>query len=169
MRPRTKSAKLTFKRDEILQDIGNYAYVVADVMRVDAEHARHQVLDICQDGNIERVSRVMNLAYSEVVELLYPYTKEVCEREEACDNTLTFPQEYVVTMELPDNFAKSTVVLLTKLIHEYFVYRILGDWLSITASEYSGIWEEKLERIRDRINSAKNKRVGRVRRTQAPF
>ena len=169
MRPRTKSAKLTFKRDEILQDIGNYAYVVADVMKVDTEHARHQVLDICQDGNIERVSRVMNLAYSEAVELLYPYTKEVCEREEACNNTLTFPQEYVVTMELPDNFAKSTVVLLTKLIHEYFVYRILGDWLSITASEYSGIWEEKLERIRDRINSAKNKRVGRVRRTQAPF
>lgn len=169
MRPRTKSAKLTFKRDEILQDIGNYAYVVADVMRVDAEHARHQVLDICQDGNIERVSRVMNLAHSEIVELLYPYTKEVCGEEEVCDNTLIFPQEYVVNMELPDNFAKSTIILLTKLIHEYFVYRILGDWLSITASECSGIWEEKLDVVREKINSAKNNRTGRVRRTLAPF
>ena len=169
MRPRTKSAKLSFKRDEVLQDIGNYAYVVADVMKVDTEHARHQVFDICQDGNIERVTRVLNLAYSEVVELLYPYTKEDCGQEEVTDNILTFPEEYVITMEIPDNFAKSTVVLLTKLIHEYFVYRILGDWLSITASEYSGIWEEKLDRIRERINSVKNKRVGRVRRTQAPF
>lgn len=169
MRPRTKSATLTFKRGEILQDIGNYAFVVADVMKVDTEHARHQVYDICQDGNIERVTRVLNLAYSEVVELLYPYTKEDCGQEEITDNALTFPDEYIILMEIPDNFAKSTVVLLTKLIHEYFVYRILGDWLSITASEYSDIWEEKLEKVRDRINSAKNKRTGRVRRTQAPF
>lgn len=169
MRPRTKSATLTFKRDEIMQDIENYAFVVADVMKVDEEHARHQVYDICQDGNIERVTRVLNLAYSEVVELLYPYTKEDCGQEEIADNALTFPEEYIILMEIPDNFAKSTVVLLTKLIHEYFVYRILGDWLSITAGECSGIWEEKLEKTREKINSAKDERTGRVRRTQAPF
>ena len=169
MRPRTKFATLTFKRSEILHDIENYAFVVADVMKIDEEHARHQVFDICQDGNIERVTRVLNLAYSEVVELLYPYTKEDCGQEELANNTLTSPEEYIIGMEIPDNFAKSTVVLLTKLIHEYFVYRILGDWLSITADEYSGIWEEKLVKIREKINSAKNNRTGRVRRTQTPF
>ncbi|MBR5835203.1 MAG: hypothetical protein IKY66_03470 [Bacteroidales bacterium] len=169
MKPRTKQATLTFKRSEVLLDIGNYAYVVGDIMQVDTEHARHQVLDICQEGNIDRVSRVLNLAYSEVVEMLYPYTKELCEKVETTSNDLDAPQEYIITMELPDDFAKSSVTLLTKLIHEYFVYRILEDWLSITAGKYAEVWDKKIENIRSKIHSAKNKRAGRVRRTSSPF
>ena len=169
MRPRTKTATMTFKQDDILHDIENYAYVVGDIMQADTEHVRHQVLDICQDGNIERVSRVLNLAYSEVVELLYPYTKVPCEQNTATNNAPTYPAEYVINMELPDSFAQSTVNLLTKLIHEYFVCRILGDWLSITAPAHAGIWEEKLENMRKKIDSAKDHRSGRIRRTLAPF
>ena len=71
-----KLVTLTFKRAELLYDASNYSFVEADIMPQDEEHTKHQVFDIAQDGNVDRVTRVLNLAHSECVELLFPYAKE---------------------------------------------------------------------------------------------
>ena len=87
---RTKTVKMTFKREELLYDIRNNAYVEGDVMLVKTEHDRHQVQDIGEDGNIDRVTRVLDLAPAECEEALFPYTKENVEQETEMDDTPTF-------------------------------------------------------------------------------
>lgn len=67
---------LTFERKELIYDVSNYSYVEADIMQEDDECRRHQVFDISQDGNVDRVTRVLNTAHAEIVETLYPYTKQ---------------------------------------------------------------------------------------------
>ena len=87
---RTKTVKMTFKREELLYDIRNNAYVEGDVMQVKTEHDRHQVQDIGEDGNIDRVTRVLDLAHAECEEALFPYTKENVEQETEMDDRPTY-------------------------------------------------------------------------------
>ena len=73
----TKTVTLTFKRSELLYDVENYSFVEGDIMETENEHARHQVFDIGQSGNVNRVTRVLNLTHAECVEMLYPYICKV--------------------------------------------------------------------------------------------
>ena len=135
----TNKVTLTFKRDELLYDINNIAYVEGDVMPADNEHDRHQVMDVGQDGNIDRVTRVLDVAFAECEELLYPYSKKN---------------------------------LMEKYIHEFLVYRVLADWMSITNLKNAASaqnWQAKLEEIKDEIESTLNAHRYRTRRTMNPF
>lgn len=139
-------------------------------MKADDDHARHQVFDIGQDGNIDRVTRVLNLAHAECVEMFYPYTKEaIPEEQEALDDILTEPDEYDIVLNLPVTFSLSTVKLLSNLVHEYLVCRVLADWMSITYPESEAKWEKKFTLLRDKIRTSLMSRTGKVRRKLKPF
>ena len=162
-------ATLTFLRTELLDDIRQYAYVEADIMDADDEHSRHQVFDIAEDGNIDRVTRVLNLAYSECVEALYPYSKTAVESTEERNDVLVQKLEYVIQLLLPETFSKTTVNILTEYIHEYMICRVLSDWFSITKPDSKKNWEEKAEKAISKMRSAIQFRTKRVRRTLSPF
>lgn len=165
-----RSAVLIFKRAELLYDTENYSYVEADIMKADNEHVQHQVFDIGQEGNIDRVTRILNLAHSECVEMLYPYTKEeVPDEQDPLDDILIAPEEYVIELSLPEDFSITTVRLLKHLIHEYLVYRVLADWMSITNPGSQKNWEEKLASVKSRVQTALMSRRGRLRRKLKPF
>ena len=167
--PRTKTINLTFKREEILYDCKNYAYVEGDTMKTQDEHDRHQVMDIGEDGNIDRVTRVLDLAFADCVELCYPYTKSVVGDETSLDDTLQERNALVLSMVVPDDFSQTTVELLRRLIHELLVYRVMADWTSHTKPESEAKWLRKAEDAESKITSSLNYRVGRVRRTLSPF
>lgn len=165
----TRKVTLTFKRSELLYDIRNYAYVEGDIMMPPNEHAQHQTFDIAEDGNIDRVSRVLGLAHSECVEFLYPFTKVAVDETEERDDILDAPDEYVIEMEVPETFAKSTCNILERYIHEYLICRVLADWFSITKPEAATNWAAKAQAAQDGIMSSKNRRTKRVRRGMSPF
>ena len=50
---KAKTVTLVFRREQLLYDISNYAFVEGDIMGEDAEHARHQVKDIAEEGNVD--------------------------------------------------------------------------------------------------------------------
>ena len=62
---------MKLKKKALLFDIANMAYVIADTGDF-ANHKLHRVRDICQEGNIQRVSRVLGLAYSNLLAVLLP-------------------------------------------------------------------------------------------------
>lgn len=164
-----KLVMLVFKRDALLYDIENYAFVEGDVMQAQTEHERHQVIDIGQDGNIDRVTRILDLTHTECVEFLYPYTKVPCDELEWRDDSFAERHEYHIWMLVPLDFSQSTVNLLTRLIHEYMVCRVLADWMSITNPASKTNWEDKIASIKEQIRARMHARCGRVRRTQTPF
>lgn len=160
---------LVFHREALLYDITNYAFVQGDVMKTKDEHERHQVMDIGEEGNVDRVTRVLNLAYQECVDMLYAYTKADVAPISSLDNTFGEPQMYKMRLLVPVNFAKGTVALLKNLIHEYLVCRVLEDWISITYPEALAVWREKMESIKEKITECMNARSGRVRRSLTPW
>lgn len=165
-----KVVTLTFKRKELLYDASNYSFVEADIMPQDTEHAKHQVFDIVQDGNIDRVTRILNLAHSECVELLYPYAKEeLPDTEEVLDDILKEPDTYTIKLTLPYNFSMTTVKMLEEYIHEFLVCSVLSDWLSITLPQSSERWESKLLEMKVKMRSALMSRIGKVRRKLKPW
>ena len=163
-----KNVTLTFKMSELLYDAANYSYIEADIMKGDDEHIRHQVFDIGQNGNVDRVTRVLNLAHAECIEMLFPYTKRETLVSELND-ILSAPEEYHIVMSVPYNFSETTVVLLKTLIHEYLVCRVLEDWMSITKPESQSNWNNKLESIRRKIQISLTSRGTVLRRKQSPF
>ena len=166
----TKPVTLTFKRSELLYDAANYSFVEGDIMKADDEHARHQVFDIAERGNIDRVTRVLNLVHAECVEMLFPYTKEeIADGQEALNDVLTAPEEYHIVLNLPVGFSLTTVRLLQNLIHEYLVCRVLADWMSITNPNSEANWERKFESLRSKIRTSLVSRTGKVRRNCKPF
>lgn len=168
--PQGKIVVLTFKRSELIYDAKNYSFVEGDIMTTDDEHLRHQVFDIAEEGNVDRVTRVLNLAHAECVEMLYPYTKEeITEEGVEMDDTLTIPEEYRIKLALPDGFSLSTVKLLKHLIHEYLVCRVLADWMSITNPGSQANWEGKFTALKTKIQTALVSRAGKIRRKLKPF
>lgn len=161
---------LTFKRTELLYDAENYSFVEGDIMKADDEHARHQVFDIAAKGNIDRVTRVLNLAHAECVEMLFPYSKEeIPEGQEAMTDVMTAPEEYHIVLNLPDGFSLTTLKLLTHLVHEYLVCRVLADWMSITNPGSQANWEEKFRELKTKIQTSLVSRTGKIRRKCKPF
>ena len=139
-------------------------------MQADDEHARHQVFDIAAKGNIDRVTRVLNLAHAECVEMLFPYSKEeIPEGQEAMTDVMTAPEEYHIVLNLPDGFSLTTLKLLTHLVHEYLVCRVLADWMSITNPGSQANWEEKFRELKTKIQTSLVSRTGKIRRKCKPF
>jgi hypothetical protein len=167
-----KAVSLVFKREQLLYDIGTYAFVEGDIMVVGDEHERHQVMDVTQSGNIDIATRILNLAHSEVVEMLYPYTKEPVTPDESFDDELDEPEEYMIDLRLPLTFSRTSVKYLRWLIHEYMVSRVLQEWMGLTNlanPQSKKNWEEKIESIKTKIKSAIMWRGRPLRIKQHPF
>lgn len=169
-----REVRLRFMREQLLYDIRNYAYVEHDIMPDTTgkdgsiNHAKHQTADIGEEGNVDRVSRVLTLVLSEVKDLLYPYTKEAPVEEEV-DDVLQEPISYEMLLRVPDTMSRTTIHYLCNLIHEYMVYRVLSDWLMITNPQAAAAWQLRAETAKMEINKTKNLRRGPMTRKLSPF
>ena len=166
---RNKTVTLTFWRTELVYDCENYSFVEADIMKEEEQHAKHQVFDIAQDGNVDRVTRVLNLCFAHCVELCYPFSKETVVDGMATDDKLVAHEKYVLTLRVPDDFSSTTVKYLTKLIHELMVDYVMQDWMSITKPASKATWQEKIDAIEGKVSTTLKGRMGPVRRPLRPF
>lgn len=166
------AVELYFDKQQLLYDIGNIAYVEGDVMPTEDEHERHQVFDIAQGGNLDRVTRVMDLALDRCREMLFPYSKTPIESKEYRTDVPEERDEYVIPLNVPATVSKTTLDYIEKLIHEYLVYTVLIDWLSITDlknPKAADNWRAKLSDIEADIVGAVRAGFGIRRRTLHPF
>lgn len=164
----TLNAVLSFKRSQLLYDIKNYAHIEGSVMDTESNHDRHMVQDVGEEGNVDRVTRVLNLTVAKCKEYLYPYTKHDLHRMELND-TLREPETYGIVLKMPSGFSQTTLNLLEHLIHEYLVCNAVSDWLSITNPSKAQIWSDKASGALSEIRTNLHARIGRIRRRLHPF
>lgn len=163
-----RTVKLKFLRKQLLYDIKNYAFIEADVMGEEKQHAQHVLADIGEEGNVDRVSRILAVVHSSVIEVLYPFTKQE-PIEEVIDDTLWAPDEYVIELHVPLTMSRTTMHNLSKLIHEYMVYCVLADWLSTTNPQAAANWAAKAETKKEEIEDEKNMRRKTFTRATHPW
>ena len=126
---------LTFEREQLLYDIKNNAYVESHVMAPETEHAKHMVADVGEEGNVDRVIRVLDLGISMCREMLYPWSKKEIVKTEF-DDKLKEREQYHINMSVPNTISQTTLTYVERLIHEYLVCRGVADWLSITNTRW---------------------------------
>lgn len=165
----TKKALLTFLRPELLQDIANLAYVEGDMIQTDNPHEPHQLQDIVEDGNIERVTRVLDLTFAEIVEVFYPYTKMELEDDYRPNDIYHEQEAYRLHMTVPGTMSKTTIDYVEKLVHELLTCRVMADWCSITKPSAAANWIAKADDILSSIKTTLAHRGKRVRRPLTPF
>lgn len=164
----TQIAVLMFKRDQLLYDVKNYAFIEGSVLDTESNHNRHMVQDVGDDGNVDRVTRVFDLTIAKCKELLYPYTKRDIHRS-VLDDRLREPGVYGIVLEVPITFSQTTLNLLEKLVHEYLVCEAVADWMSITNPAKTETWKSKAEAAVSEIRVNVNTRISRTRRRMHPF
>lgn len=164
----TQVAVLLFKRDQLLYDVKNYAYIEGSVMDTESKHNRHMVQDVGEEGNVDRVTRVFDLTVAKCKELLFPYTKHNIHHS-VLDDKLREPGVYGIVLQVTMNFSQTTLALLEKLVHEYLVCEAVADWMSITNPAKMEIWKSKAEDAVSEIRMNVNTRISRTRRRMHPF
>ena len=157
-----KLVTLTFMRDQLLYDIENYAHVESHVMDSDGEHAKHMVADVGDDGNVDRVTRVLDLGVSMCRELLFPWSKEEIGDTEY-DDVLKESVEYRICLSVPSTISQTTLSFVERQIHEYLVCRGVGDWLSMTNPVRSATWFAKAAEAEQEIRTSIHSRLERMR------
>lgn len=158
----------------LLYDISNIAWTVADCPGIET-HALHQVRDICQEGNIDRVSRVLGLAYSQILSVLFPILKAPGIN---IDRDISkHPRDYVLIFRddrcLKFFLTQELKLRIKETCHEYMVAMVLADWLAITLPEAAEVWKERalacFEALREIANSAMISSASSFRRKLSPF
>lgn len=162
-------AVLQFEREQLLYDIANNCYIDGHIMPGDTEtHVRHTVQDVCEEGNADRIMRVISLAVAHCRELMYPYTKHNI-HDKALDDKLKKPGVYGILLRVPESFSQTTLSLFEELIHEYIVCTAVADWLSITDPDKADAWKKKANDAEREISTNQMARMGKTRRRMQPF
>lgn len=156
-----RQTRVTIRRPHLLFKVANAASIVKDsIPDEDGTHEmRKWIEDITDDGNVERVTDLLDLAFADLLEWL--------------DSRLEGPDEVegeVEPDEDDDYIITANAVSTTKAKHvlkprmeEYMVAYVLWQWLlhkgftSHAAPWYSRI-EELKEKIRDALNGGRTKR-----------
>ena len=157
-----KLVALIFKREKLIYDIRNCCFIEGSVMTDSPDEVRSKVQDVGDDGNVDRVTRVLDLVHADIVERLYPFTKREIDNP-VIDDLLHEKPVYGIVLNVPETFSQSTLNLLGKLIHELLVYSAVTDWMSITNPKKEETWRRKAEAIMKRVNEVKNFRREKVR------
>ena len=168
----SKRAVLRFLTEELLYDVKSLAYVESDVTESENVHLKHELADIGEDGNVDRVMRMMRLAVARCADLLSPYSKHDVEDEEERDNVHEEPDAFEIAVSLPDDLSKERLTLLEHAVHEYIVCSVMCDWAGVVCHSDAALvqtWSDRVKDAESEIDGSLHSRTRRVRRTLTPF
>ena len=156
---------LNYTRSEIIYHIANDSYIQRQAANVGVD-----VSDLCADGNIDHVERVLRLTFNGIVELLYQATKaslselppaadgDGYELQEECDCVCDGEKVFSIEMQV-GAMSATTINYLYDLIKEVLIGSVIADWLTIVAPDLATIWQSKVNAAQEEISSAINRRT----------
>lgn len=164
---------ITLHRDAILYDISNIAYITGDLVQ-DAK-AQSGIQDVVNTGNVDRITRIMDKSYNELIVGLSAYNKvsltvsgDVIETISS-DNAFKEPSSYVLSLNMPVDFNKNIVSPITAACHEYMVCMSLFEWFSITKKDEAELYRIKAIEELNKVKGYLSIRVGITKRKMFPF
>lgn len=170
---------IELQKKELVFDIKNTAAAYADSISssVEDSHLIHNVYDVGEEGNRDKLARILDSAVEDCKELLYRFTKmemlgsgfDSNEWEECIGSPTNEEESYYLAMRMPNGFSQTSVHTMTVYIHDYIVNQCLYEWLMIVypdgADRFWSLAEEKKQKMKD----ASNRSAVRARITLHPF
>ena len=139
-----KTITITLKKDELLYDIENTAYLVGE-SRTDGTNYE-QVSKIQNAGEEEDrnfILRSMGNAYSEVKRHLSRYINE--EKQAANNALIEEDGDFLLTLNVVDRFNEANTESLKSAAHEYILSSSLRDWFSTVKPDEITIYSARIQ------------------------
>ena len=170
----------------LLYDIANMAFTIADCGDP-ANHSLHRVRDICEDGNIDRVSRILALAYANLLAALLPILKappkpgrdsdshkKDCPGDEETERSRDYYFFFRKNGAMKFILTKERELKIKEFAHEYMVCMVLADWLGVTLPEAADVWKFRakgaLEALKEEsANMVRSASGASLKRRLSPF
>ena len=124
-----------------MADLRSAAWLEQELHPEEDRHRRHQMADICEQDNVERVWRVLGNAVAELRIRLMKILHH--EKDISSDNDLRCPAEW--TFRFLFRLPVSTKVYIKEKIHEYLVAKVMADRTATIIPAAAGIWEQRAE------------------------
>lgn len=170
---------IELQKKELVFDIRNTAAAYADSISssVEDSYSIHNIYDVGEDGNRDKLARILDSAVEDCKEMLFRYTKMemLCggfdsnEWEECIGSPTNEEDAYYLAMRMPQGFSKTSVHTMTVYLHDYIVNQCLYEWLMIVypdgADRFWALAEDKKKKIKD----ASNRSAVRARIRLHPF
>ena len=142
--------KLCIKSEAVFADIRSAAWLEQELHPELDRHRRHEMADICEPDNVERVWRVLGLAVAEIRR----ETVRILRREKypAMTNDLERPEEWTFRFLFP--MPPSSVEFLREKIHEYLVASVMAERTGVIIPAAEKIWRLRASSAIAEIRSA---------------
>lgn len=159
---------MTILSTEILADIRSAAWLEGELHPELDRHRRHEMADICEPDNVERVWRVLALCEAQVRLALSRIVCAQAQTQEA--NVLLRPTKW----DFQFRYAVSASVLgyLREKIHEYMLSGVMADRCSTIIPDAAATWASRRDAALGALqNLAATTRLptGPARRPLFPF
>lgn len=162
---------MELQKKELVYDVANTTYTFADALSVEDVHEKHNIMDVAQEGNRDKLARILDEAVEDCREVLYSLGKghvdgswyETNEWEDCVGSPTNDEESYYLKMFAPRSFSPSSLHTLTVYAHNYIVNKSVSDWLAIVypkgAEQFLVLAEEK----KDKLLHAANRGSGQLR------
>lgn len=165
---------LTIIAEEVLSDLRSAAWLESEIHPELDLHSRHEMADICEDGNIDRVWRILGLCVAEIRVILHRILLQTgrrhCYLPYSDDDTLLTPVHW--HFRFVANLPIDTGKLLKEKIHEFLVARVMADRTAVIISAAARVWQERAtDTLEELIQTASTVQLseGPVRRPLWPM
>ncbi len=157
----TEIVRTKLSKEDILYDIANLGYIEGDVVGEDAIHVKHVIQDICQEGNVDRVERILELVWLRCLDILSPVS--------APDEELDRYEVLVAVKRIVLRRHSAAVRSIPALVRELMTATVLWEWLGISNARAAEKWGIKCEDLWDRLRSIVLRLQSPVRRPLSPW
>lgn len=130
---------IIIKSHEVLCDIRSAAWLESELHESLPLHRRHEMADVCEEGNIEKIWRVLGLCDTEVRVALRRILVAVPRLSPV--NSIESPEEW--EYHLAECLRTESVNLTKEKIHDYFVASAMADRAEVIIPECAPIWRER--------------------------
>lgn len=138
---------ITILSREVLDDIRSAAWLESETHPDSNLHQRHEMADICEKDNIERVWRLLGVCDSEVRLTLRKMLK--LRDDKIQQNDLDSPDRWVY--EFRSSLLPNVGAYLKDKIHEFMVASVMSDRMKVLLPEAFNSWTTRRKEAVDEI------------------
>ena len=170
---------IELQKQELVYDIKNTAYIYADAQtkKDDDPHTLHNIFDVAEAGNMDRLARILDSAVEDCREMLYRFCKidmygggfDTNEWEECIGSPANDEEVYYLVMVMPRDFSATSVHTLAVYIHDFIVYQSLYEWMILVYPDGAEQFQLLAEEKKQKYMNASIRTTGHTRIRLHPF
>ena len=160
---------MVLQQEELVQDIRNAAYIVADAVKTDNPDDRARIRDIAELNNREWMFRWMDLAVGMVANFLTIWSARYDSQNTLSTDKYKEIPCYHIHMEVPKKFPENTFIYAKDLAHQYIVSRVMYEYLKHIFPDAAAVWKETMDDLEAKLREVAGKQYGMVYRPFLPI